>query len=241
MRSGFCSIDLCTDETRGPTHDRCRKDDCSCGWHGEDVKAKAAALVDPEPTKRPDGEIDWTDPERIESLATVIATAPREHAKNLARGGPVSESTAAIMTLTTVAARLSEVLADAPDPEESLRLLYELRKASRLIADIDAELVRTAYLSGEHGDVRIEGLPPARVQRGKVRKEWDSRQAAMDYVQHQVVMNDGELPDPLQVAAWVLDVVGVSYCRVTPMRDAGLDVADYCTESPGRISVQFTD
>lgn len=194
-------------------HDRCRLDSCSCPQHDADLKAKAAALVAPE-------------------VAELLE--PGESPRPL--WDAVAEVAFAALHVTKEATGLSDL-----PPEEALRVLYGLRDAIDNLRDVDAALVQHLYLHGEHGDVRVEGLPAARVQRNRDRKAWDERGAVRDYVNHQIVSNDGELPDPLQVVEWVLNVVGVNYCRVTPLKAAGLDPKDYCTETPGSLSVAFFD
>lgn len=234
MRSGFCSLLSCSKNQRGATHDRCRMESCSCTWHDEDVKVKAAALTDETPlvvmTKDPD------------ATTALVAAAMK-----MGRGGepPASDLLEAIMAVSIAAEHLTRAATDLPDAEQSLRLLHLLRKAIDHARDVDAALVQHIYLAGEHGDVRVEGLPPAKVQRARDRKNWDERGAVFAYLERRLdehtFEHDGEYPDPSTVASWVLEVVGVSYCRVTPLRDRGLDPADFCDETPGRISVQFAD
>lgn len=126
------------------------------------------------------------------------------------------------------------------DPEDALRHLYALRASIELLQALDATLVQRAYLAGEHGDVQIEGLPAARVQRGRERKKWDSRGATFAYLDRKL-SETGEVPDPSDVATWLLEVLGVSYLRVTALRAAGLEPDEYCETAPGKISVQFVD
>lgn len=123
--------------------------------------------------------------------------------------------------------------------EDALRMLHRLREATTALAEIDAVLSRHIYLSGEHGDVRLDGLPAARVVRGRDRKNWDGRGAAFAYVDRQLASSDGEVPDPAAVVAWVLEVVGVGYCRTTALKAAGLDPESYCDSAPGKVRVEF--
>lgn len=148
----------------------------------------------------------------------------------------VAEVAFAALHVTKEATSLSEL-----PPEEAMRILYGLRDAIDHLRDVDAALVQHIYLHGEHGDVRLEGLPPAKVTRGRDRKDWDARGAAFAYVDSKMVERHGETPDPAEVASWVLEVVGASYCRVTPLRAVGLDPEAFCESSPGRLSVTFTD
>jgi hypothetical protein len=133
------------------------------------------------------------------------------------------------------ALRMDEISA-----EGALRCLHDLRSSLRLLNQVDANLCTRAYIAGEHGEVRVDGIPPAKVQRGRNRKDWDERGAVFAYVDAKMRERDGELTDPAEVASWVLEVLS-GHCRVTPLRAAGLDVSDYCTESPGKIGVTFVE
>lgn len=178
-------------------------------------------------------------------------SCPQHDADTLARSAALTETptveaseldpVAILNTLSEAAADLSEAVTAVLDPEAALLILHRLRGILATLGQVDAHLVTTAYLYGEHGDVRVEGLPPAKVTRGRERKAWDSRGAAFAYVDRKIRAAGGVTPDPSEVAAWVLDVIGASYCKVTPLRDVGLDPTDFCTESPGRLGVQFLE
>lgn len=233
MRSGFCSRDQ--DHL---THDRCRLDGCSCPKHDADVLAKAAAL-----TERPD----------IAQCSMCGSTNKTESANGLPCAGPWHGPTffdrfiqdGMLTNMVERAVWLSEQISEAatalPEAEQSLRILHRLREATRTLAQVDAALVTHLYLAGEHGDVTVEGLPPVKVVRRKDRKNWDSRGAVFDYLRTRVAQADGEYPDPTAVAEWVLELVGVSYCRTTALKAAGLQPQDYCTETPGSLSVTFVE
>lgn len=154
----------------------------------------------------------------------------------------------ALAVAVEIAVRAGENLASAslaigPDlsAEDALRRLHRLRQAIEQCQLVDAALVRHIYLNGEHGDVSLDGLPVAKVTRGRDRKSWDSRGAVFAYLDQRLSGADGELPDPMDVAAMVLDLVGVGYVRVTPLRSAGLDPDAFCDSSPGRLSVTFVE
>lgn len=201
----------CSGNDKG--HGRCRMASCSCPQHDADLKAKAAALVAPE-------------------VAELLE--PSEPPRPL--WDAVAEVAFAALHVTKEATGLSDL-----PPEEALRVLYGLRDAIDNLRDVDAALVQHIYLHGEHGDVRIEGLPPAKITRGRERKDWDARGAAFAYVDSKMTERQGETPDPADVVSWVLDVVGASYCRVTPLRTVGLEPEAFCTSSPGRLAVTFSD
>lgn len=183
------------------------------------MKAKAAALVV--------GEENWSD-EYIEG-----DEGPPPTLLN-----PTRSTDSLASDLGFIVRQLCHTDPDVMSPEGALHLLYSLRESLGMLRDLDAALARHIYLAGEHGDVRVEGLPPARVQRGRDRKAWDGRGMAMAVVDAKL-KETGEVPTPHEVASWVLDAVGIGYGRVTVLRALGLKPGDYCESSPGAISVQF--
>ena len=147
----------------------------------------------------------------------------------------------AVTQVSAAAAALNEALLGyGPDEwQEAVRLLHDLRKATAVLATADASLVRWLYLHGEHGiHLRVEGVPgDVAITRGRAKERWEGTAAAQDYVARRIIENDGELPDPEQVVEWVLEVVPASKCRVTPLREHGLEVEDYRTSEPGNLQV----
>lgn len=126
--------------------------------------------------------------------------------------------------------------------EDCLRLLHDLRASINLLKDVDAALVQRIYLAGEHGDVRVDGLPPAKVTRGRDRKEWDARGAVFAYLDSVMSERQGELMEPSAVADLVMEVLPANSstaCKVTALKARGIDPKDYCTETPGRLAVTF--
>lgn len=128
------------------------------------------------------------------------------------------------------------------DWRDAVRLLLDLRKVTTTLGQADASIVRWLYLHGEHGHhLVIDGVPGnVSIGRGRSKERWQVAEAAQDYVEQRIIQNDGEAPDPRQVVAWVLEVLpsGESAkVRKTPLRDAGLEVADYYHSEPGSLTV----
>lgn len=204
MRSGHCSACANSETTgfRSPTHVRCRMPSCSCLGHDQDVKDKAAALVEPARTLA--GEV-----EMLALTASVLSSAA--------------------------------VGLDLP-AEDALRLLHQLRSALSAIRDVEAVLVTHIYVTGEHGDVQVADLPMAKVVRRRDRKVWDGRGIARAVVDARMTERGFEVPsDPMDVADWLLEVLAVSYARVTQLRAMGLDPEEFCETTPGSLSVTFAD
>lgn len=127
---------------------------------------------------------------------------------------------------------------DALGWEEAIRLLDRLRSATETIKTMDSLITRHVYLTGEHGDHIIEGLGKVKVSRSRDRRAWDERGVAQAVLDAHMEERSGEMPTDLwDVAEWLLEVYGVSYCRVTPLRAMGLDPAAFCEDTPGKPTV----
>lgn len=141
----------------------------------------------------------------------------------------------------SAANRLNEGLQgyNPDDWTDAVRLLAALRGVIEVLRTLDTSLVRWLYLHGEHGiHLRVDGIAgDVSITRGRAKEQWAGEAAVNDYVGARIRENGGEYPDPEQVVRWVLDVLPASKCRVTPIRDAGLDVDDYRTSLPGTLQV----
>lgn len=149
----------------------------------------------------------------------------------------------AVDAVRDAADRLNTALTGyAPDDwTDAVRLLHRLRSATRVLAQLDSTLTTWVYLHGEHGlHQQIEGVPgQVDITRGRAKDRWAAEEAVTAYVERKLT-ETGEVPDPLDVVAWVLEVVPASpstKLRKTPLRAAGLDVDDYWTSEPGTIQV----
>jgi hypothetical protein len=128
---------------------------------------------------------------------------------------------------------------DPSDWRDAVRLLHEIRRPLALLRIIDSTLSTWIYLHGEHGlHQTIDGVPgPIDVTRGRARERWAFAELAQDYVGTKIEAAGGELVDPDQIVAWVLEVISPGRGRVGVTQDAGLDVADYRTSEPGTIQI----
>jgi hypothetical protein len=159
--------------------------------------------------------------------------------------GPPLTLPVAIELTTVVAGRLSTAAGagaiDALTWEDAIRLLDQLRPAIATLRQVDSLLARRAYLAGPHGrDVAVlDGIGPVSITRTADRKRWDERGVARAVIDAKMADSTGESPDPWDVAEWLLEVVSVGYCRVTPLRALGLEPEAFCDVEPGNISVQL--
>lgn len=124
------------------------------------------------------------------------------------------------------------------DPEESIRLLAWLRIITHRLGQIDANLVRHVYVTGEHGDLEVQGVGRVKVQRSRDRRAWDERGVAQAVIDKRMEARGGVMPnEPWEVCEWLLEVMGVGYVRVTPLRAMGLNPKDFCEDTPGKPTV----
>lgn len=148
--------------------------------------------------------------------------------------------------IALAAERLSTAAAgviDGLDWEDCVRLLDLLRGAVETVNQVDSLLVRQAYLRGPHGrnSAELDGIGLISISRSKDRKAWDERGVARAVIDKhmEAAENLGEAPDPWTVAEWLLEVYGVQYVRVTPLRALGLEPGAFCEEITGKPTVQL--
>lgn len=152
----------------------------------------------------------------------------------------------AVAWLRSAAAALDTALAGYGPKEwrDALRLLADLRKVTDRLGKMDDTLVRWLYLHGEHGQHQhIDGIAGEfGIGRRREKERWDGEAGVRDYVAACIEGIGGEYPDPEQVVEWVLEVVPSltsGGLRKTPLREKGMDPADYCTSEPGSLYVSL--
>lgn len=144
------------------------------------------------------------------------------------------------------AERLNEALAGygPEDWRDAARLLDRLRKATRVLAQLDSALVLWLYLHGEHGlHQHVDGIKgEVHITRGRSKERWAAPEAVHAYVDAQMEQMEGEVPDPRVIVDWVLAVVPATAStslRKTPLRESGLDLEDFYSSEPGTIQVSL--
>lgn len=148
----------------------------------------------------------------------------------------------AVGMVRDVAEALDVVMAgyEPDDWRDAVRLLHALRRGIERLRTVDAHLVRWLYFHGEHGQHQtLDGVGPFSITRTRAKERWDVQGTARDYVEAKIGETGGEMPDPLQVVSWVLEVVSSSACRKTAVRAAHLDVEDYYSSEPGNPQVSL--
>lgn len=149
-----------------------------------------------------------------------------------------------VAAVLAAAGRLNEALLAYAPPHwhDAARLLDRLRTATARLGALDASLVQWLYLHGEHGlHQQVEGIAGSvNITRGRSKERWAAPEAIGEYVDRKMVALGGEVPDPSEVVAWVLEVLPAtqsSSLRKTPLRDAGIDLEDYYWSEPGNLQV----
>lgn len=219
-RSGFCNPTLPRTDHYDP-HTNCRMSACTCTCHVEPTmpvhidpavqQQAAAGVLTPRPTTP-----TQTPEEDVEEFVTRLHDDA--DGLNVALKGYAPE-----------------------DWRDAVRLLHRLRTAVGTLRDLDASLVQWLYLHGEHGmHQHIDGVPGEfAITRGRTKERWAAPEAVQAYVETQLERT-GEVPDPLQVVAWVLEVLPATQStslRKTPLKDAGLDLSEYYWSEPGTLQV----
>lgn len=153
----------------------------------------------------------------------------------------------ALASLHSMREVLDEALSEAVheiagDPVRLCGVLLALREVRQGIAGAEAYVERAAGQAMLDNTLVCEGEWVATRHRGKERKEWDHAGLA-------AVLVDGALVDPEsgeitgdEATAWkvrdaIMSAAGLAYWRVGVLKKAGVQVDDYCTASPGRITI----
>lgn len=225
VRSGYCGL------TAEPwQHDRCdggttlRPCPCTC-HHPEEapVTEPTTEVVPPEPITTPtDTTPAVPDAARlpVDQASTELAAAVEAYARAL-----VSDAT------------------DGMSWQDLAVVLHDLKAASAVLGALASNLASTLYLKAPHGDVEHPTLGVVGIRRAKDRTAWHHDEAATAYLDARVeayaAEHGGELPSPREVLAMVREGASISGWKVTAFRAAELDVDDYCTMKPGRVSIDY--
>lgn len=161
---------------------------------------------------------------------------------------PMPHTTATLdppATLTDALAVLESAVravVDAPHPDDwqdAVRDLARLRDSVHRLGQIDRLLTNHIYLAGEHGKQLVEGVGEVMVARSRDRRQWDAHGIAAAIIDERMADRGGEEAHPADVAEWLLEVLAVSYARVTPLRAMGLDPDAFCSSTPGTPAVSL--
>lgn len=224
-RSGFCGIGLPPD-----SHTRCHGSyqdrPCICDCHQE------------EPVTEVRTEVDAWQQKQASDLPPMDHATDRATLDDLSLEQAVALARAAATRLTEVAVASN---VETLDPEEATEQLRYLRDAVWLLGTVDDALVRHIYLKGEHGKQLMEGVGEVYVGRSRSNEKWDERGVAQAVIDAKMAdfagAERGELPDPWDVAEWLLEVLGVGYVRKTALDTLGIPRAPFYDSTPGKLKV----
>ena len=161
-------------------------------------------------------------------------------------GGPIPSEgfPSDVEAMHRLAEHLTETVSKAETDmgwEDTVKVLAVLRDVKWLLGVVDTSLVRHVYLNGEHGKQLIDGVGQVQVSRSRDRREWDGPAVARAVIDAKMQDSDGTMPDPMDVAEWLLAVFPADRVRVTPLRELGIDPVehDMCVDTPGRPAVSI--
>lgn len=130
------------------------------------------------------------------------------------------------------------------DRDDLVHLLWDLRELraglSAFVQDVERDLLARA-------DTKrwiTEGLGEVTVRRSTKRKEWDSdgltrKLVALALDERIVDESTGEYEPAWEAVARVLRECARQEWRVTPLRDRGIPIDEYCAESDGGYQIQL--
>lgn len=187
---------------------------------------------------------DWRDQALVVADRMVEAEPPPREPVffTLPEPGSLEEATTVLLTTAEALNATGTAAIDATDWQDAVRILHRLREATDHIGAVTALLTRHIYLTGEHGDQDIEGVGRVKIIRGRDRTQWEPREAVFAYIDARMIATEGEVPDPMVVADWVMDVLPATSstsCKVTALKNMGLDPKAFCEDSPGSIRVDL--
>lgn len=218
--SGFCNPTLPRTARYDP-HQRCPG--CTCRAPGCPCNPEEPTVDEHVVIKTQTGEVIKHYPD------TALDDA------GLATMAEVTRAAAARLLDTTGAKHLT-----ALDVEATVRIADTLRHALRDIRLIQDALTRHAYLIAEHGrPYIIDGVGSVTINRTRDRKRWDERGVAQAIIDARMQNTDGEAPAPWDVVEWLLEVIAVNYCRVTPLRALGIEPKAFCDDVPGKPNIDL--
>lgn len=122
--------------------------------------------------------------------------------------------------------------------EQQIALLDRLRTVTARLGQLDALLVRSIYLHGEHGKQVLDGIGEVWVTRTRSKERWDERGVAQAVIDAKMGERGGEMPDePWDVAEWLLEVLSVGYVRKGALDALGIDRDPFYDSEPGKPQV----
>jgi hypothetical protein len=123
---------------------------------------------------------------------------------------------------------------------EHLSVLKELiAKQRQLEAALERWVAECFKAEGWRDPQEFPGLGTVEVRRSRTRRAWEHDLLTRDWLNTFLEGRGGETPDPFDVVEEFRKVASVGSWKVRGLAAYGIDVADYCDETPGTPTVQI--
>jgi hypothetical protein len=123
------------------------------------------------------------------------------------------------------------------DETAVIAMLGIIRAAVRRAADLDALLVGQLHDHGTWGRRLVDGIGEVRTYRRPKNVRWDERGTAEAIIDVKMEERGGEVPEPGEVVAWLLEAASIGYYRTGALKALGIDPEDYRHSEKGTRAV----
>jgi hypothetical protein len=129
--------------------------------------------------------------------------------------------------------------------EDAAGLLARLRGARQLLQVVENGFERHIAESRKAAGFRmndpteVPGVGVVLHRKTSNRKDWDHEALAKEVIGHWIDEHGGEIPDGFETRDLLMTHAHFDYWRVTGLKKLGIDVGEYCTTIPGRLTVDI--
>lgn len=127
--------------------------------------------------------------------------------------------------------------------DDAAVLLHRLREARKLLQKVENGLeihvAKARIAEGIKDPVEIPGVGVVTHRRTANRKDWDHDGLAKEVIGRWIEDHGGEIPDGFETRDLLMKHAAISYWRVAGLKEIGVEVDDFCTKIPGRLTVDI--
>lgn len=127
--------------------------------------------------------------------------------------------------------------------EDAANLLARLRRARQLAQvvenGLETHIAKARIAAGLRDPVEVPGVGVVTHRRTASRKDWDHEALAKEVIGLWIDEHGGEIPDGFETRNLLMTHAAISYWRTTGLKKLGIDVGEYCTTIPGRLTVDI--
>ena len=127
--------------------------------------------------------------------------------------------------------------------EDAAALLHRLREARKLLQKVEngleTHVAKARIAEGIKDPVEVPGVGVVTHRRTATRKDWDHDGLAKQVIHLWADEHGGEIPDGFETRDLLMKHAAISYWRVTGLKENGVEVDDFCTKIPGRLTVDI--